>query len=143
MIYFNAQGETREIDGALYAAWVDAGNPKAQAWTLQPQPPAYDPQTHSVAWDGAQWVVSALPPPEVPESVPAHHLRRALRAFGMLPAVVAYMAALPDDDEMRESWEYAPYFRRDALGIEAARVALGLSVGQVDGLFRAAGQIIT
>lgn len=114
-----------------------------KGWTVRPDHPAYDPATHQVTWDGAQWVVSALPPPPVPESVPAHHLRRALRAFGMLGAVNAYMAALPDDDEMRESWEYAPYFRRDALGIEAARVALGLSVGQVDGLFRAAGQIIT
>lgn len=141
--YYSTQGETREIDDALYAAWGAAGNPKAAAWALQPQAPTYDPQTHACTWDGAQWVVSAIPPPPVPESVPAHHLRRALRAFGMLAAVNAYMAALPDDDEMRESWEYAPYFRRDALGIEAARVALGLSVAQVDGLFVAAGQIIT
>ena len=113
-----------------------------KGWTLRPDPPAYNPATHTVAWDGAQWVVTAIPV-VVPESVPAHHLRRALRAFGMLAAVNAYMAALPDDDEMRESWEYAPYFRRDALGIESARVALGLSTGQVDGLFLAAGQIIT
>jgi len=114
-----------------------------KSWTVRPDPPAYDPQTHSVAWDGAQWVVSALPPPPVPESVPAHHLRRALREFGMLASVNAYMAALGDDDEMRESWEYAPYFRRDALGIESARVALGLTVAQVDGLFRAAGSVVT
>lgn len=143
MIYHNAQGETREIDDALYAAWVAAGNPKAAAWTLQPQAPAYDPATHQCAWDGAQWVVSALPPPPVPESVPAHHLRRALRAFGMLTAVNAYMAGLGDDDEMRESWEYAPYFRRDANGIESARVALGLTVAQVDALFVAAGNVQT
>lgn len=89
------------------------------------------------------WVVAPAQPDPVPESVPAHHLRRALRQFGMLAAVNVYMAGLGDDDEMRESWEYAPYFRRDALGIEAARVALGLTVGQVDGLFLAAGQIIT
>ena len=114
-----------------------------KGWAVRPDPPSYDPATHQVAWDGAQWVVSALPPPPVPESVPAHHLRRALRAFGMLASVNAYMAALPDDDEMRESWEYAPYFRRDALGIEAARVALGLTGGQVDGLFVAAGQVVT
>lgn len=112
-------------------------------WTVRPDPPPYDPQTHSVAWDGAQWVVSELPPPPVPESVPAHHLRRALRQFGMLASVNAYMAALGDDDEMRESWEYAPYFRRDALGIESARVALGLTVEQVDALFVAAGQVVT
>ena len=76
-------------------------------------------------------------------SVPAHQLRRALRSLGMLPAVNAYMSALPEDDEMRESWEYAPYFRRDALGIEAARVALGLTVEQVDALFIAAGNVQT
>lgn len=114
-----------------------------KGWTLRPEPPAYDPQTHTVRWDGGQWVVSELPPEPVPDQVPAHHLRRALRAFGMLPAVVAYMSALPDDDEMRESWEYAPYFRRDALGIESARVALRLTVGQVDALFVAAGNVQT
>ena len=88
--------------------------------------------------------VAGTPAPvPVPESVPAHHLRRALRAFGMLASVNAYMAALPADDEMAESWEYAPYFRRDANGIEAARVALGLSVEQVDALFVAAGEVVT
>lgn len=114
-----------------------------KGWTVRPDQPAFDPQTHSVAWDGAQWVVSVLPLPPVPESVPAHHLRRALRQFGMIAGVNAYMAALPDDDEMRESWEYAPYFRRDALGIEAARVALGLTVEQVEALFVAAGAVVT
>jgi hypothetical protein len=60
-IYYNASGETREIDDALYAQWVSVGNPKAQAWTLRPDPPSYDPQTQTVAWDGGQWVVSAIP----------------------------------------------------------------------------------
>lgn len=114
-----------------------------KGWTVRPDPPTHDPQTHAARWDGAQWVVSALPPAPVPDSVPAHHLRRALRAAGMLAAVRAYMDALPEDNEMRESWEYAPYFRRDALGIEAARVALGLTVEQVDALFIAAGNVQT
>lgn len=135
--------EIREIDDALYAEWGAAGNPKALDWQPLPAQPVHDPQTHAVRWDGAQWVVSALPPPPVPDSVPAHHLRRALRAAGMLAAVRAYMDALPEDDEMRESWEYAPYFRRDAIGIEAARAALGLTVAQVDDLFRLAGQVVT
>jgi hypothetical protein len=113
-----------------------------KGWTLRPDPPEHNPATHSASWDGGQWVVSAIPV-VVPESVPAHHLRRALRAFGMLASVTAYMSALPDDDEMRESWEYAPYFRRDALGIEAARVALGLTSAQVDALFVAAGAVVT
>ena len=60
-IYFNASGETREISDALYAAWVSAGNPKRLEWTLQPDPPVHDPQTHAVRWDGAQWVVEAIP----------------------------------------------------------------------------------
>lgn len=139
--YFRGE-EIREIDDALYAAWVAAGNPKA-SWRPLPAQPEHDPQTHAARWDGAQWVVEAIPPAQVPDSVPAHHLRRALRAAGMLAGVKAYMDALPDDDEMRESWEYAPYFRRDAVGIESARVALGLTVVQVDDLFRLAGQVVT
>ena len=134
--------EIREIDNALYAAWVAAGNPKAGDWQPLPAQPEHDPQTQTIRWDGAQWVVEAIPV-VVPDSVPAHHLRRALRAAGMLAGVKGYMDALPDDDEMREAWEYAPYFRRDALGIEAARVALGLTVAQIDALFVAAGMVQT
>lgn len=141
-LYYDASGTLREINDALYAAWVEAGNPKAAAWTLAPEMPTHNPQTHTVRWDGAQWIVEALVVP-VPDSVPSHHLRIALRAAGMLEAVKAYMSALPDGDEMRESWEYAPHFRRDALGIEAARVALGLTVARVDALFIAAGQVQT
>jgi hypothetical protein len=141
-IYYNASGETKEIDDAVYAAWVAQNNPKRNEWTLRPDPPEHNPATHTASWDGAQWVVAEIPI-VVPESVPAHHLRRALRAFGMLASVNAYMAGLPEDDEMRESWEYAPYFRRDALGIEAARVALGLTSEQVNALFVAAGAVIT
>ena len=55
--------EIREIDDALYAAWVAAGNPKSGDWQPLPAQSVHDPQTHSIAWDGAQWVVSALPPP--------------------------------------------------------------------------------
>ena len=80
-IYYNASGETKEIDDSVYAQWIAAGNPKAAAWTLRPDPPAYDPATHTATWDGSQWVVAAIPV-VVPESVPAHHLRRALRLFG-------------------------------------------------------------
>lgn len=77
------------------------------------------------------------------QTVPAHYLRRALIQFGMLAAVEAHIASLPADDLMRIDWAHAPYFSRDAVGIEAARVALGLSVEQVDALFVAAGQVVT
>ena len=53
--------ETREIDDALYAEWVAAGNPKASDWQPLPVQPEHDPQTHAVRWDGAQWVVEAMP----------------------------------------------------------------------------------
>lgn len=75
------------------------------------------------------------------QTVPAHHLRRALTQFGMRAAVETHIASLPADDPMRDDWQYAPYFRRDAVGIEAARVALGLTVEQVDALFAAAASV--
>ena len=53
--------EIREIDDALYAEWGAAGNPKAGDWQPLPAQPAYNPQTHAVRWDGAQWVVEAIP----------------------------------------------------------------------------------
>ena len=53
--------EIREIDDALYAEWVAAGNPKASDWQPLPVQPEHDPQTHAVRWDGAQWIVEAIP----------------------------------------------------------------------------------
>jgi len=53
--------EIREIDDALYAEWVAAGNPKASDWQPLPAQPEFDPQTHAARWDGAQWVVEAIP----------------------------------------------------------------------------------
>lgn len=77
------------------------------------------------------------------QTVPAHHLRRALTQFGMREAVEAHIASLPADDPMRDDWQYAPYFNHAAVGIEAARVALGLTVDQVDALFTAAANAQT
>lgn len=47
--------EIREIDDALYAAWVAAGNPKASDWTLAPVPP-YET---GCTWNGTQWIVAS------------------------------------------------------------------------------------
>lgn len=136
MIYYNASGETREIDDALYAAWVAAGNPKAAQWTLQPQPPAHDPQTHSCSWDGGQWVVSALPPPPVPEEVDSLAFELTLHHFGLHAAVMGYVDTLPAVEQIY--WRRRKTMRRDSEFIETGRVALGLNVAQVDGLFIAA-----
>ena len=72
-------------------------------------------------------------------SVPAHQFYAALEDFGMLPAVEAYIAQA--DPRTRMFFTKAPAFRRDAAGIEAGRVALGLSVAQVDALFAAAAAV--
>ena len=32
-----------------------------KGWAVRPDPPAYDPQTHTARWDGVQWVVEAIP----------------------------------------------------------------------------------
>jgi hypothetical protein len=76
-------------------------------------------------------------------SVPAHHLRRALRDAGLRDQVEALIASLPTDHALRDDWEYAPHIRRDALGIEQVRQALGLTNDQVDEIFRAAAAVRT
>ena len=42
--------DAREL-GAAHAAWVAAGNPKADAWV-----PISDPPGPRARWDGAKWV---------------------------------------------------------------------------------------
>ena len=111
-----------------------------KGWTLRPDPPAYDPATHTASWDGAQWVVTALPV-VVPESVPAHQFYAALIQIGAMPAVQGYIAG--SDSLTKMFFEKAPSFRRDAAGIEAGRIALGWTHEQVDALFIAAGNIVT
>jgi len=32
-----------------------------KGWTVRPDPPTHDTQTHAARWDGAQWVVEAIP----------------------------------------------------------------------------------
>jgi len=80
-------------------------------------------------------------PVVVPESVPAHHFYAALDDLGLMGYVQAYIDAA--DARTQMYFNKAPSFRRDAAGIEAGRVALGLTTGQVDALFVAAGQVVT
>lgn len=32
-----------------------------KGWTVRPDPPAHDPQTHTARWNGVQWIVEAIP----------------------------------------------------------------------------------
>jgi hypothetical protein len=45
------EGKPAFVDGAWRQVWID--------------PPAYDPQTQTVRWDGSQWVVESIPLPEI------------------------------------------------------------------------------
>jgi len=132
--------EIREIDDALYAAWVAAGNPKAADWTLLPSAPSHDPATQTARWDGAQWVVEAVPV-VVPEEVDSLAFELTLHNLGLHAAVLAYVETLPPVEQIY--WRRLPTMRRDSALIEAGRVALGLTSAQVDALFVAAGQVVT
>ncbi len=79
------------------------------------------------------------PPVVVPESVPAHQFYAALEDMGAMPAVQAYIYGA--DERTKMFFEKAPYFRRDAAGIEAGRIALGWSHQQVNQLFIAAAAL--
>lgn len=143
MIYFNAQGETREIDDALYAAWVAAANPKAQEWMRQPQPPTHNPQTETCTWDGTAWVVAPLPPAPVPDSLPRHIaeevlLRQPHAVHGtQWDAVLALVASLPADQRrIFEARLNAPSIRRTSTTVASIAAGLGWSDEWVDDRFR-------
>jgi len=76
-------------------------------------------------------------------AVPAHQLRLAIRDAGMRDAVDAFLAAQPAGSALVESWEYAPYIRRDSVLVAAAADTLGLTDEQLDRLFAAAAAIET
>ena len=140
--YFNAGGEVREIDDALMAEWIAAGNPKAQAWTKQPDKPAYNPATQQCVWDGAQWVVSAIVP-EVPAEVTMRQARLALLGAGKLALVDAAIDALPQPQRSaaRIEWEYSSAVQRHNGFVEALGPALGMTPEQIDALFVAAARL--
>ena len=136
-LYFDAAGELREIDADLYAAWVEAGNPKAAGWTLAPAKPAAD-----AIWGGSGWTI---PTPPVPASVTARQIRLWLVSHGVsLAAVEAAIDGIPDQQQrelVRVEWEYAPYVERSHPMLVPLAAALGLSEAQVDAAFREAAAL--
>ena len=72
-------------------------------------------------------------------------LRRQLRRTGITKEMVAaVIAAIPDDlarGETEDLWEYSTTFHRDNPLITALGQALGLTVEEIDTLWRAAGAI--
>lgn len=129
--FADLDGETREIDDALMAAWVAAGNPKAASWTPIPARPS---EQHR--WNGWAWEVTA---PSAPATVSARQIRLWLIRNGVsLSAVDAAIDAISDAltrDSVKVEWEYAPYVERTHPMLVPLATALGLTVEDVDRAF--------
>lgn len=64
MIYYRLDDcSLHQIDPQTYAKWVADGNSKAQRFAPLPDPPEFDPATHTCEWGQGEWVVSQIPPP--------------------------------------------------------------------------------
>lgn len=128
--------EIREIDDALYAEWVARGNPKASIWTVLPETPTYNQQTHSVSWDGTQWVVSPLPQRTVPDAVDAHKFKIALRRNGLRAAFDTYLTTAGANE--KDFWTSAPAIKKGSRYLDSLKTALSLTNAQVRNLLIAA-----
>jgi len=111
-----------------------------KGWAVRPDPPAYDPQTHQCAWDGAQWVVSALPPPPVPQSVESHKIKIALTMLGWRAEIEELVAT--SSQSIKDAWT-APYMSRDSVLLNQCAMVLEKAGAQVDDLFRMADALVT
>lgn len=76
----------------------------------------------------------------VPDRVSARQARLALIGAGLLVAVENAIAGLSVYDQTE--WEYATEIRRDHPMIASLGAALSLSAGDIDELFRIAGNIV-
>lgn len=76
----------------------------------------------------------------VPQSVSPRQMRRALNAMNLRDAIEQYVATLPRDEQ--DDWEYGLTVERTSPIIETGRTLLGMSVDQVDDLFRLAETFI-
>jgi hypothetical protein len=136
-LYIGADGEIRDLPDDLVAAWVEAQNPKAAAWTLLPPRPSDQHQ-----WSGSEWV---LPPTPVPSTVTARQIRLWLVRHGVtLAQVDSAIDAIPDAqarEECRVEWDHAPYVERTHTMLVPLASAIGLSEAQVDDAFREAARI--
>lgn len=134
-IYQHANtGEIREIDYALMAAWVSAGNPKASEWVPYTPPPPPPPG-----------------PEPVPQSVTKRQLYRGLMHVGWLgttmpqidAAINGMIGAMPEPPREIARVEFftsRDYLRHNPL-LSSALMAPPLSktVEEVDDFFRLCG----
>lgn len=133
-LYYDSTGELREIDADLYAAWVEAGNPKAAGWTLAPAKPSED-----AVWTGSSWTV---PVPPVPASISPRQARLWLLGAGIGSSQVdAVIASIPDAvtrQTVQIDWEYGLEVQRSSPFVSQLGAALGLDADALDDAFREA-----
>ncbi len=123
---------SRTVAAACPILGISVADPKDKAtWRIDFDPSATDPQRQA-----AQAALQAFDPsaPAVPQEVTALQARRALRAAGLYDTVKAAVDAAPDPD-VRDSWEYAAVWHRDAIWIDVLGAQLDLSPEQIDALF--------
>jgi hypothetical protein len=119
-IYSSKTNSVVQADNASYVAWLSAGG--------VPTKIASSAELHEVLR------VAGVPPYAAVSPLQA---RRALRAAGIYDQVVAAIEQLADAD-LSDAWEYATEWRRSDPWIATLGAGLGLTDGQIDGLFIAA-----
>lgn len=136
-LYADSSGSVREIDAALVAAWIAAGNPKADGLVELPARPS---EAHQ--WDGSAWV---LPPQPVPESISPRQARLWLVTHGITPAQVdAVIASIPDAmtrQAVQIDWEYGLEVQRASPFVSQLGAAIGLGADALDAAFREAATL--
>lgn len=113
-----------------------------KGWAVRPDMPSYDAATQQCAWDGNQWVVSAVVP-VVPDSVTMRQARLALLGAGKLAMVDAAIDTMPEPNKSaaRIEWEYSNEVQRNNGFVSALGPALGMTSAQIDALFVAAAKL--
>lgn len=85
-----------------------------------------------------EWHPLPVEPAGIQNAVTMRQARHALLNAGLLDAVDAAIAAIPDETERRQAqidWEYATEVRKDWPWVQTLSTALGLSEEQLDQLF--------
>lgn len=131
--YVSQTGELKVIDDATYDAWVADGNPKAEAYTRIPDPPAPNAQ-----WNGTEWVI---PPPYVPQVVSRFQAKAALLQADLLDEVETFINDSATPQITKLAWAEAIEFYRQSPTILSMATALSLTPQQLDELFTQAAAI--
>lgn len=137
MIYLDYQGQpaVETSDEAL------AKNLERKGWKRRPEIPAFDPATHSCAWDGKAWQVVSVEPIKL-ERVPTAALLIVIERRGLTAQLDAIRAALPEGQQREfDLYMQFPETRRDHPLVAMVQQAFGWTDAEVDALFAEADRV--